>query len=238
MTTAIILASGSGSRMNLDFNKVFAKLNNKPVLFYSLNTFENCDLVDKIIITSKKLEINKIEKLIKKYKFKKIIKIVAGGKTRMQSAQNGLNAEKIADQDIVLVHDAARPFISEGIIKQIIKAAQKNIGAVAGVMPKDTISEIDKNNFIINTPLRNNLASLQTPFGAKFKLIKKARELAARKNYLNQEGLEDGAIMAMAGEKVKIITSEYTNLKITTPEDLATARNIILSSSRRRGSSS
>lgn len=226
MTKAIILASGTGSRMKLNHNKVFAKINKKHVLFYTIKNFED-SLADEIIIASPKNEINKAAKIVKKYKFNKIAGIVAGGKTRMLSAENGLKAAAPKDNDIVLIQDGARPFTPPDLINKIIKAAKKYGSAVCGVQPKDTIQVIDEKNFSVQILNREKLIAIQTPVAAKWSILKKARKQAKEKKYLNKAGYEDSALLHELGQKVKIVASDYTNLKITTPEDLEIARAIL-----------
>ena len=232
MTTAIILASGTGSRLNLGYNKVFAQINNLPVLYYTIKNFEDCNLMDKIIITAghgdaHQNDKTEVENIIQKYNFKKIKKVVAGGKTRMLSVQNGLDAASLKDDDIVLVQDGARPFTKPDLIKKIIQAAKKHGSAVCGVTPKDTIQLIDNDNFSTQTFARDKLIAIQTPMAAKWSLLKQARDKAKKEGYLEKEGFEDSALIQELGKRVKIVKSDYANIKITTKEDLEVAKNIL-----------
>jgi len=237
MNIVIILAGGTGSRMKLGFNKVFAKIKNKPVLYYTIKNFEDCDSIKKIIVTAGNHEngtaqkdIKTVEKNIEKYKFKKIKKIVAGGETRMRSVQNGLKAADLKDNDIVLIQDGARPFTKLGLINKLIKTAQKYGSAICGVTPKDTIQLVDSKGFGIKTFNRDNLIAVQTPIAAKWNILKKAREKALKEKYLDTPGFEDSAILQQSEVKVKIVESDYDNIKITTKEDLEMAKNILINS--------
>lgn len=225
MNYAIILASGTGSRLNLGYNKVFAKFNDLPVLYYTIKNFEDCELVDKIIITAghgdtyandKKV----VDGIVKKYRFKKIKKIVSGGAARMRSVQKGIESMLLNDDDIVLIQDGARPFTKPSLINEIIKAAQNYGSAVCGVAPKDTIQLLDKDGFGIKAFERDKLIAIQTPMAARWSLLKKAREKAIKEGYLDKVGFEDSALIQELGERVKIVQSDYNNIKITTKEDL------------------
>jgi len=227
MRYAIILASGTGSRLGLGYNKVFAKINDLPILYYTIKNFEDCNLVDKIIITAGnhengtcKKDKKIVEEIIKKNNFKKIKTIVAGGATRMRSVQNGLEVANLNDDDIVLIQDGARPFTKPDLISQIIEAAQKYGSAVCGVAPIDTIALLDDNNFSVKTFNRDKLIAIQTPMAAKWNLLKQARDKAIKEGCLEKIGFEDSALIQELGEKVKIIKSDYSNMKITTKEDL------------------
>ena len=230
---SIILASGTGSRMNLGYNKVFAQIKGLPVLYYTIKNFEDCEMVDEIIITvgqgDKNLKDKKnIEQIIQKYNFQKVKKIVPGGATRMQSVQNGLEASEINDDDIILVQDGARPFAKPSLINEIIQAAKQYGSAVCGVTPKDTIQALDANGFSTKTFARDKLIAIQTPMAAKWSILKKAREKAKKEGYLEKEGFEDSALIQKLGKKVKIIKSDYSNIKITTKEDLVMAKEMVI----------
>lgn len=238
MTKTIILASGTGSRLNLGYNKVFAKIKGFPILYYTIKNFEDCKQIDEIIITAgnheegtHKKDKNVAEKIIKKYNFKKIKKIVAGGNTRMRSVENGLKAANPNNNDIVLIQDGARPFAVPNLIKKIIIAAKKHGSAICGVVPKDTIQLVNKDGFSTKTFVRNKLIAIQTPMAAKWMLLKNARDKAIKENYLNTPGFEDSALLQELGEKIKVVISDYTNIKITTKDDLKLAKHILLKNS-------
>ena len=221
---SIILASGTGSRLNLGYNKVFAQINNLPVLYYTMKNFEDCDLVDEVLVTVGQSETHAKEKkvveaIIDQHNFKKIKNIVSGGDTRMNSVQNGLDRLGLNDDDIVVIQDGARPFTKLNVIEEVIQAAQKYGSAVCGVTPKDTIQLVDKDGFSVKTLARDGLVSIQTPMAAKWSLLQKARFKASKEGFLNKEGFEDSALLQQLGESVKIVESDYGNIKITTKED-------------------
>lgn len=220
MNSVIIVAGGSGSRMNMNINKQFIKINEKEVIAHTIDKFYKNEYIDEIILVVKEDEIDYFkENIIKKYGYKNI-KIALGGKERQDSVYNGL---KIVDKncDMVLVHDGARPFVSKEIIKKAVTETKK--ASVIGVRVKDTIKVVN-NNEIISTPNRNTLWAIQTPQTFKYDLLKRAYEKAYEENFY---GTDDSSLVENLGEKVNIIEGSYENIKITTKEDLNMAYQII-----------
>lgn len=220
MNSVIIVAGGSGSRMNMNINKQFIKINEKEVIAHTIDKFYKNEYIDEIILVVKEDEIDYFkENIIKKYGYKNI-KIALGGKERQDSVYNGL---KIVDKncDMVLVHDGARPFVSKEIIKKAVTETKK--ASVIGVRVKDTIKVVN-NNEIISTPNRNTLWAIQTPQTFKYDLLKRAYEKAYEENFY---GTDDSSLVENLGEKVNIIEGSYENIKITTKEDLNMAYQTI-----------
>ena len=220
MNSVIIVAGGSGSRMNMNINKQFIKINEKEVIAHTIDKFYKNEYIDEIILVVKEDEIDYFkENIIKKYGYKNI-KIALGGKERQDSVYNGL---KIVDKncDMVLVHDGARPFVSKEIIKKAVTETKK--ARVIGVRVKDTIKVVN-NNEIISTPNRNTLWAIQTPQTFKYDLLKIAYKKAYEENFY---GTDDSSLVENLGEKVNIIEGSYENIKITTKEDLNMAYQII-----------
>ena len=220
MNSVIIVAGGSGSRMNMNINKQFIKINEKEVIAHTIDKFYKNEYIDEIILVVKEDEIDYFNKnIINKYGYKNI-KIALGGKERQDSVYNGL---KIVDKDwdMVLVHDGARPFVSKEIIKKAVTETKK--ASVIGVRVKDTIKVVN-NNEIISTPNRNTLWAIQTPQTFKYDLLKIAYEKAYEENFY---GTDDSSLVENLGEKVNIIEGSYENIKITTKEDLNMAYQII-----------
>ena len=220
MNSVIIVAGGSGSRMNMNINKQFIKINEKEVIAHTIDKFYKNEYIDEIILVVKEDEIDYFkENIIKKYGYKNI-KIALGGKERQDSVYNGL---KIVDKncDMVLVHDWARPFVSKEIIKKAVTETKK--ASVIGVRVKDTIKVVN-NNEIISTPNRNTLWAIQTPQTFKYDLLKIAYKKAYEENFY---GTDDSSLVENLGEKVNIIEGSYENIKITTKEDLNMAYQII-----------
>ncbi|NFH90099.1 2-C-methyl-D-erythritol 4-phosphate cytidylyltransferase [Clostridium botulinum] len=215
MVSAIVVAGGKGKRMGTVQSKQYLNLNGKPILYYTIKSFLDCNLVDNIILVVPSHEIDYCEMEILEKNSLKVNKIVAGGDERYDSVYNGLIEAK--GSDIVLIHDGVRPFVSKETIENAIKYAEEYGAAAPGVMPKDTIKIIDNNRFSIDTPNRSHLISVQTPQAFKFDLIYNCHKKIKNENV---NITDDTMVAEYFGNKVYIYQGEYTNIKITTPEDL------------------
>lgn len=224
MNSAIILAAGKGARMKAELNKQYLILKDKPIIAHTLTVFENCPLIDEIIlvINPEEKEICKT-RILERFKFKKITQLVSGGAERQESVHNGLNA---VDQraEIVLIHDGARPLVTSKIIERCVQGA-KAYGAVsAGVPIKETIKIMTKDRFVQYTPKREDVWITQTPQAFRIDMIREAHDFAIRHEVL---GTDDAMLVEHMGGKVKMVEGDYENLKITTPEDLIAAEAIL-----------
>ena len=218
---AIVLAAGQGKRMNSKVQKQFLLIKEKPVLYYTLNAFEKSDLITEIILVTGKDEIEYCqEEIVKKYDFKKVCKIVAGGKERYHSVYNGIQA--IEQAEYVFIHDGARPFVDEAVISRVCEAVVEYKACVVGMPVKDTIKIADEEGFAEQTPDRRKVWQIQTPQTFEYQLIKNAYEKLMEEE---PEGITDDAMVVetMTDHKVKLVEGSYRNLKITTPEDLQIA---------------
>ena len=224
MISAIILAGGKGKRMGASVSKQFIELKGKPIIYYTIKKFEENKNIDNIVVVLPPDEVSYFkEEILKKYSLK-IDKIVLGGTERQDSVYNALKSIADTETDIVLIHDGARPFISNRIINDGIKYANEYGAAAPGVMPKDTIKVKNENNFSINTPDRSSLVAIQTPQVFKYKEILKCHE----KVKVNQEVVtDDTMVVEKYGYKVYLYEGEYTNIKVTTPEDLILGEMLI-----------
>ena len=212
---AIILASGLGKRFSIDQPKQFAKINGKTVFEYSIEAFENCELIDGIIIVIHPQYSDLAGKIIKNSNYTKIIKVVNGGKERKDSSYIGVNAidEEYAN---VFIHDCARPFVSNDIIERCAKALTEHDAVAPAIPVTDTIIEV-KNNILVSVPERKNLNRIQTPQCFRLSLIKKAHELS-----LNDSNFTDdcGLILKHNLSDVYVVEGSETNIKITYPDDI------------------
>ena len=197
MISAIILAGGKGKRMGAKISKQYIELNGKPILYYTLKRFVDCEGIDKIILVLPKDEIEYCNKeILEKYSLK-VDMIVEGGKERQDSVYNAL--QKINDSEIVLIHDGARAFVSERVIKDGIKYAKIYGAAAPGVMPKDTIKLVDENGFSDSTPDRSKLLAIQTPQTFKLEIIKECHEKVKENNI---SVTDDTMVVEMYNNKV------------------------------------
>lgn len=218
--TAVIVAGGKGKRMGADKNKVFLKIMDKEVLFYTISAFENNGNIDNIIVVTGKNDIEECARLVRIYKFNKVNKITEGGATRQQSVMNGLLE---ADGDIALIHDGARALVTDDEINNSISDCIKYGAAAVGVKCKDTLKEVS-NGFIFGTVDRENTYLIQTP-----QTFYRERILDMHKRALEErfEATDDCMIAEHYGAKIKISGGSYDNIKLTTPEDMIIGENIL-----------
>ena len=225
MVTAIFPAAGQSKRMQSSTNKNFLEIDDQPILIHTLLKFSKSDKIDKLIIAAASDEISTVKGILAEVEGLKPFQIVEGGSERQYSIANALKF--LPDNcDVVLVHDAARPLISVETIEEVIAAARIYGCAIAAVPEKNTIKVIDDDGFVVDTPPRATLVSVQTPQGFKRDIIVKAYEQAERDNFL---GTDDSSLVERLGCKVKIVKSDYKNIKITTPEDILIAEAFLRS---------
>lgn len=223
MNSLVIVSAGKGSRMKSDLNKQFLKIGNKEVIAHTIDKFYNNENIDEIIIVIREDEKEFFqENIINKYGYKNI-KIAFGGKERQDSVYNGLK-EVDEKSKIVLIHDGARPFLTNEIIKKSIECAKEYNCAIVGVPVKDTIKIVNEKNDVCDTPNRSTLWSIQTPQVFNYSLIMKAHKKAKDDEYY---GTDDSMLMEYLGYNVKVVEGSYNNIKITTPEDLKIAEEIL-----------
>ncbi|MCX5748998.1 MAG: 2-C-methyl-D-erythritol 4-phosphate cytidylyltransferase [Candidatus Saganbacteria bacterium] len=224
-TTAIIAAGGLGTRMRSPDGKLFIEICGKPVLGLTIKAFENSEIIDDIILVVALDEIEKARKLKEREGYKKIRHIIQGGASRQASVYNGLQVVS-DDTDIVVIHDGARPFVTKEIILEAVSETRAHRAVIVGVPVKDTIKTVKDDRLVSNTLDREILWQVQTPQVFDFKLIKEAYE---RANRLDIQATDDARLVERLGEKVKMISGSYDNIKITTPEDLMIAEAILRS---------
>ncbi len=222
--SAVIPAAGMGSRMERDMNKIFIIMENRPILAHTLEAFQECDEVDEIILVAKQEELEYLRtSFLQEYPFSKVRGIVAGGDTRQDSVYNGLMSVDPAC-DIVLIHDGARPFVEKRLILDSILGVIEHGACVVGVPVKDTIKVIDQEQKIRYTPQRKTLWSVQTPQSFIYEFIVDAHLRAQDESI---EATDDSSLVEQLGYPVHMVMGSYSNIKITTPEDLKFAKAIL-----------
>ena len=223
MNGVVIVAAGTGSRMNMGINKQFIKLEGKEIIAYTIEKFYNNANIEDIVVVVKEDESEFFKKeILDKYNFKNV-KIAYGGKERQDSVYNGL---KLLDEkcDVVLIHDGARPFVSDKIIDKSIEEAKEHKAIVVGVPVKDTIKGIDNDKNIVDTPNRSVLWAVQTPQTFDYNILIDAYKDAFKNKFY---GTDDAMLVERIGYKVKMLEGSYNNIKITTQEDLNIGSQIL-----------
>lgn len=212
--TAIILIAGNSTRFGKQRNKNFEVIGGKEVILYSLEAFNNSDCIDDIIVGTKSDELDMAKEIISKITMQKPIKYVIGGATRQESVYNCI---KETNSDIVIIHDGARPMIKPSFITDCVNAMDEFKGVTIAVKSKDTIKISDDNGIVKETTLRKNTWVIQTPQCFDRKLL-----LAMHEKYMGDETVTDDCmLMERSGESVKLIEGEYSNIKVTTYDDVS-----------------
>ena len=211
--TGIILLAGDSTRYGNQKNKNFELLENGTVLDYNLKVFLNSNLIDNIILVIREQDILEIMSILDKYEIEKKVTIVFGGQSRRESVYNALFK---TNSKYVVIHDCARPFIKEEYIDKCLSAMNKFQGASIGVKAKDTIKICDDNGVVQKTTKRSNTWQVQTPQCFDRKTLLKAHN----KYQYDVDITDDCMLLENEGYKVKIIEGDYTNIKITTKEDI------------------
>ncbi len=218
VSKVIVVAAGSSRRMK-GIDKIFVDLSGKPVIARTLDIFENSRSIDGIILVLSEQNVQKGIRLVKKYGYKKVEHVCKGGNTRQESVSNGLRY--IKECDFILVHDGARPCVTNDFIDNGIKEAAKEGIAIAGCRVSDTIKHVDKDSRVIETLERSELRAIHTPQVFKSDILKKIHENP------HMDVTDDAGLAEIMGYKVKVYEDSYENIKITTKEDLIAAKIIL-----------
>lgn len=233
--TAILLAAGSGRRMGGDVAKQYMELGGRPLICHALQAVEDSAIIDDCILVTGAGDISYVtEEIVRRYGFHKVDKVVAGGAQRYDSVYNALQIIKsgeirVPNEDgYVFIHDGARPFLTEEILKRTLDVVTVDHACVAGMPVKDTIKVVDEAEYAVQTPDRNTLWQVQTPQVFDTSLIIEAYDrLMQEKERLAAEGIgitDDAMVVeTLLEHPVKLVEGSYENIKITTPEDLVIA---------------
>lgn len=215
---AVIVAGGSGSRMNTETPKQFIRLKDKVILMHTIDKFKQADSNTEIILVLPENHIETWNKLVKEYLFNVPHKIYKGGASRFQSVKNGL--EGVSDKSLVAVHDGVRPFVLEETINLSYEVAAKKGNAIVSVPLKDSIRKVTPD--FNKAENRSEFRLIQTPQTFQSDLIKKAYFVKEQDFFT-----DDASVLEFAGHKINLIDGSYQNIKITTPEDLIFANSIL-----------
>ena len=248
---AIVLAAGQGKRMQSDVAKQFLPLGGKPLICYSLDVFEKSDLIDEIILVTSADAIDYCRsEIVYKYGYLKVSAVIEGGKERYHSVLEGLHAanhytmhsaevqemnldtEELGKPDYALIHDGARPFVTEEIIERNLEALKTEKACVTGMPSKDTVKISGEEGYVADTPNRSTVWSIQTPQSFDFSVIYDAyRALSRTESEVLAAGIQitdDAMVVEHFGKvPVKLVEGSYENIKITTPEDLDIAEILL-----------
>ncbi|WEG12695.1 2-C-methyl-D-erythritol 4-phosphate cytidylyltransferase [Pullulanibacillus sp. KACC 23026] len=225
----VIPAAGSGKRMGAGQNKLFLSLSGTPIIMRTLLVFEQDSWCKGIILVIKETEREWFEQQIHKHHLTKVLSLISGGKERQHSVYNGLLQ---ATSDIVLIHDGARPLIGQEAIHRVVLQAYEKGAAVLAVPVKDSVKKVNQTR-ITETVERESLWAMQTPQAFRLPLILKAHEIGAKSD---KPATDDAELVEWLGEAVFIVESSYTNIKMTTAEDLVIGERLLLWEEEKRGS--
>lgn len=253
---AIVLAAGNGSRMGGKIAKQYQPLCGKPVLYYTLSAFEQSAADEVVLVVSEHMTEYARTQIVERYGFRKVKAVIAGGVKRSDSVYAGMrhiraqeeggafepgeyigvdgaascaaSSAKLCREDIVLVHDGARPFVTPELIAEMIAAAERDVCAIPAVPVKDTIKQV-RCGFVEGTPDRSELYAVQTPqafcFSVLWEAFEKYKEQVRASAGRVPEITDDAMLVeCMLGRKIAVVEGDFCNIKLTTPEDMILAR--------------
>ncbi len=217
----IVVAAGVGKRLGGAVEKPYVLLGGRPLIWHCLSALQKCGEVREIVLVLREGCVNQFrKKWQRRFSFSKIRAIVPGGKTRQASVAAGLKVLS-GEAPIVVVHDAARPFITAAMVRAVAGVAAEGLGATVGVPVTQTIKKVDDAGHVVNTPARKGLWEIQTPQAFPRALLEAAHQAALRDGI---ETTDDAGLVERHGAKVRVILGSRANLKITTPVDLLLAQ--------------
>ena len=224
----IIVAGGSGQRMNASVRKQYLMLKGLPVVVRTLDFFVSLKYLGPILLVVPRADVKFCrEEMLIPHDLQDRVDLIHGGKDRQESVKNGLTALKKLDfsgENSVLIHDGVRPFVNEVIIKSCIEGARRHGACIPGVCVVDTLKQVDDHGQVVSTVPRKNLYRVQTPQAFRFDLIVKAHEYAAVSGF---KGTDDASLVEAMGESVFLVPGSPDNIKLTTPEDMGRAESIL-----------
>ena len=212
---AVIPSGGSGTRFNSPIPKQYIEVLGNELISYTLRVFQDCALVDEIIIPANKDYFPLLEEIKSKHSLTKISLITEGGKERQDSVYNGLRSRMFDNNDLIIVHDAARPLLSKNLLIKAISMAEKFDSVVVAIKARDTLIKAETN--VIDYADRENIFYAQTPQIFRYSILMNSFEKAIKDSFI---GTDESMLVKRAGFDVKIVDGEFANFKITTKDDL------------------
>jgi 2-C-methyl-D-erythritol 4-phosphate cytidylyltransferase len=213
--SVVVVAAGKSSRMG-GIDKTFVPVLEKPLVAHTLSPFEAFPLVREVVLVLAAEELGRGKRLLQEHHLRKVRHVCAGGERRQDSVRNGL--ESLQSGQWVVVHDGARPCLDQSMLERGLDAVQETGAAVAGVPVKDTIKVVSSHRMVLDTPARDTLWAAQTPQIFRYDLLMEAHQKCT------QTVTDDAAMVESLGYPVKMFLGSYKNIKVTTPEDLATVK--------------
>ncbi len=220
----IIPAGGIGKRFGTDVPKQFVELKGIPLIIHTIKIFDNIDDIESIVIPVHNEWFTYTKEIIEKYNCNKVKEVIIGGIERQDSVFNGLHTKSVTESEIVLVHDAVRPFATPLMVQNIINATEDFGAVIPGITPKETVKEKNSKGTIVKTMDRNKLSLIQTPQGFWTEIITNAYTKAAAAGF---KGTDEAALVEFIGYRITVIEGDDSNIKITTPFDLKIAELIM-----------
>lgn len=224
-TIAIIPAAGFGIRMSSDIPKQYLKLNDRPILSITVKKFNECALINEIILVVPPMDVDFCKKeIVEKFGFNKVIKVIPGGSRRQDSVRAGIEAIE-GECDSVLIHDGVRPFVKSETIEKTVKLIPENRAVITALPAKDTVKKVGEGGFVLKTYDRRLLWLVQTPQAFLYEDIYNAHMKALMEGW--DELTDDALLMEKMGIPVRVIPGDEENIKITTPHDLEYAEFLL-----------
>ncbi len=216
-TNAVIVSAGKGVRFMEGKKKQFLSLAGKTILAHTLDPFEKCPMIRSIHLVVGYEDMDYcLKEIVEKHQYRKVSYVVPGGKRRQDSVRNGVDILP-DDTEIVVIHDGVRPFVTQEMIEESIRSASRYRAAVLAMPVKDTIKMVNPKGIVLKTLDRDTLWQIQTPQAFQAPLLREALRKASEEGFL---GTDDASLVERLGVDVHIVPGSYTNIKITTPEDL------------------
>lgn len=226
----LVPAAGLGARMKTSVRKTFLELDGVPILIHALRIFNSLPFIDEILPIVQSDDRSAVDAMLAKFPVSRVRRTATGGPQRQDSVRNGFDLLP-ETTDIVLVHDAVRPFATSSIVKRVVERARTGIAVVPGVAVKDTVKQVGSDGLVEMTLDRSRLVAIQTPQAFPYTVLRRAYETSPGGTFL---ATDEAALVERNGSSVSVVEGDYENIKITTPDDLDAARAILARRMKRK----